>query len=280
MKTKTGLLSGLVGGLALTALVAGSPATAADVAAPVYKAAPAVVWSWTGFYIGGDVGAAMQGGSGTSNFFQNDGDPAFDNNIQKQSPNPTSAIGGIHAGYNWQFAPNWVAGLEGDWQWIGSRYSFCRQTDIDSVACSDNNRGFANISGETRSIGTVRGRLGYAFDHVMVYGTGGVAFADIKTTLGVNCLRDGCGDSGTTNATASSSSTVRTGWVAGAGLEWMLTQNWLVRTEYLHADFGNLSNTLNLATANCINGGPCGVSWSRDLHYDIVRAGISYKFGP
>jgi outer membrane immunogenic protein len=168
---------------------------AADLA-PTYKAAPAATpLSWSGLYLGGDIGGVFGGGAGTSNFFQSDSDPAFANNAQGQSPSPSAFTGGLHAGYNWQFAPAWVLGIEGDWQWTRPRYSFCRQTDIGSAACSDNGNGFANISSETRSIGTVRARIGQTFDRLMVYGTGGVAFADIKTTVGVNCLADGCGQS-------------------------------------------------------------------------------------
>src|SRR4029079_19176450 len=142
--------------------------------------------------------------------------------------------------------------------------SFCRQTDTDSLPCSDNGFGFANISGETRSIGSVRGRLGYTIDRVMFYGTGGVAFADTRTTLGVNCAAGGCASSSTQIATSADSSKTKTGWVAGAGVETMLDQNWTVRAEYLHFDFGNVSNTLNLSSAACAASGPCGVSWSRD----------------
>ena len=172
-----------------------------------------------------------------------------------------------------------MLGIEGDWQWTRPRYSFCRQTDIESAACSDNDVGFTNIGSETRSIGTVRARFGQTYDRLMVYGTGGVAFADIKTTVGVNCLLGGCGESNVANATAASFSNFKTGWVAGGGIEWMFSPNWTVRAEYLHIDLGKVSNTLNLATGNCDFGGPCGASWSRDVRYDTVRAGLSYRFG-
>ncbi len=243
-------------GLALAALVAAGPARAADLA-PTYKAAPAATsLSWSGLYFGGDIGGVFGGGAGISNFFQDDSDPKFANNAQRQSPSPSAFTGGLHAGYNWQFAPAWMLGIEGDWQWTRPRYSFCRQTDIGSAACSDNGNGFANISSETRSIGTVRARIGQTFDRLMVYGTGGVAFADIKTTVGV-----------------------KTGWAAGGGIEWMFSPNWSVRAEYLHIDLGKVSNTLNLTTDNCEGSGPCGVTWSRDVRYDTVRAGLSYRFG-
>jgi len=266
-------------GLALAALVAAGPARAADLA-PTYKAAPAATsLSWSGLYFGGDIGGVFGGGAGISNFFQDDSDPKFANNAQRQSPSPSAFTGGLHAGYNWQFAPAWMLGIEGDWQWTRPRYSFCRQTDIGSAACSDNGNGFANISSETRSIGTVRARIGQTFDRLMVYGTGGVAFADIKTTVGVNCLAEGCGQSFGENTTAATFSNFKTGWAAGGGIEWMFSPNWSVRAEYLHIDLGKVSNTLNLTTDNCEGSGPCGVTWSRDVRYDTVRAGLSYRFG-
>jgi outer membrane immunogenic protein len=262
------------------AAVLSAPALGADMA-PAYKAPPFVGYNWTGFYVGGDIGVAWQHASGTSNFFQDITDPAFANNFQHQSLSKTSLIGGIHAGYNWQFAPQWVAGIEGDWQWAGSKHSFCRQTDIDSVACTETNnkRGFASIDEKTQWISTLRGRLGWVFGQTMLYGTGGVAFRGSQTSLAVQCLVGGCGDADTNNATAAKFSTHKTGWVAGLGLEHLFTQNWSIRAEYLHADFRNQSNTLFLDPINCTGNGICGVSWSRNNNYDILRTGISYKFG-
>lgn len=268
----------LVAALAV-AFIAISPigSLASDVPVPTYTKSLVIAsgYNWSGFYIGGDIGGAFQRGSGTSNFFES-GDV---NNVQRQSAGGDSVIGGFHAGYNWQFAPTWVVGIEGDWQWSASRSSACRQTSISSEACNDNGFGFVTINSDTRSIGTARARFGWTADRVMIYGTGGVAFTDVRTSLGVSCL-NGCGASSESIVTAASSSTVKTGWVAGAGIEWMLSSNWIGRAEYLHVGIGSLSNTLNLPSDNCFFGGPCGVSWTRDLRYDIVRAGISYKFTP
>ena len=116
----------------------------------------------------------------------------------------------------------------------------------------------------------------------MIYGTGGVAFADIDSSLGTNCLVDGCADQAGPSSALSKYSTKRTGWVAGGGIEWMLAANWIVRGEYLHADVGNVTNVLLLDPVNnCFAGGPCGARFSRDVRYDLVRVGASYKFsGP
>jgi outer membrane immunogenic protein len=254
------------------------PAAPARLYAKAPAIAPAV--NWTGFYVGGDIGGVVQGGNGQSNFFQPDPVPAFANFRQNQPANGTSFTAGLHAGFNWQFARNFVAGLEADGQWMRPRYAFCRETDIASVACFDNFRGTTSVISETRSIATVRGRLGVAFGRWMLYGTGGAAFTTVDTILATDCRLGGCANSGGVNFTVNRFSNQLTGWVAGAGIEWMLSGNWLARGEYLHADFGTVTNTLLLnPVTQCAPAGACGLSWSRQVKEDILRFGLSYKFG-
>ena len=261
-------------------VLAGSAAvSAAASAAPANRAPPEIVApvNWTGFYFGGDIGGVSQHHHGTSNFIQTADDPIVDSNIQGFSPSTSSAIGGIHAGFNWQFTPSLLIGIEGDWQPAHSQDSFCRQTDLASSACFDSGRGFATISSETHLIGTARGRLGWAFEQTMIYGTGGAAFGEVKTSLGLSCLVAGCGANGGPIAITTESSSHRTGWVAGAGIERMFGQNWIVRAEYLHVNLGTVSDTLSLPPSSC-GIPPCALTWSQDVGYDIVRAGASYKF--
>jgi outer membrane immunogenic protein len=249
---------------------------AADLGARTYTKAPAMVeaaYNWTGFYIGGDIGAANLSHEFTSNFAQNS--TAGPNNVQRNSFSGASFTGGVHAGYNWQFAPNLVAGVEGDWQSVRSSHSFCRQTDALSVAClddEDHDRGFGAVSGKLNSIATARVRLGWTVDRLMFYGTGGAAFASVKSSLSLTCLEAGCGDSGATLATSATSSAHVTGWVAGAGIEWMVGNDWILRTEYQHVDLGSTSRL----APDC---GGCVLSASQNFRIDSVRTGISYKFG-
>ena len=255
--------------------IGSTAAWAADLGAP-NAPAMAEVFSWTGFYFGGDVGLAGVKHNFTSNFSQPDSNPDFANNVQANPFSPTPFIGGGHAGFNWQFAPSLVAGVEGDWQSVRSHQSFCRQTDITSVACLDNpsnDRGFASASGELTWVATARGRLGWATDRLMVYGTGGAAFAQVKSSVGLSCLDDGCGNNGNSLVASVSSSTQKTGWVIGAGVEWMLAQNWIVRGEYQHIDLGSVSSALS---PNC---GGCSFSSTQKIGLDIWRAGVSFKFG-
>jgi outer membrane immunogenic protein len=249
-------------------------AQAADLGAPN---APAVaeVYNWTGFYIGGDVGMAGVKHNFTSNFFETN-EPDFANNPQANALSPTPFVGGGHAGFNWQFAPNLVAGVEGDWQSVRLRSSICRQTDSGSIPCLDGNGnfdGFASASGSLDWVATARGRLGWATGPLMIYGTGGAAFGKLDSSIGLSCLTEGCGSTDTNKLSASvSSSTQKTGWVIGAGVEWMFAQNWIVRGEYQHIDLGSVSSSL---VPNC----SCGFSATQKLEMDILRAGVSFKFG-
>jgi len=269
-------------GFAIVSALVGTasvPAYADDAAKKLPNNRPSEIVApvnWTGFYIGGDIGGLSRKGRGTSDFFQ---ESETARTLLGQSLNSSSGAGGIYAGFNWQFAPSWLVGIEGDWQWTRSQFSACRQTGIVGNACAVGAfNGVGTVGDDVRSFGTVRGRLGMAFDRTLVYGTGGAAFTEVRTSLGLDCTFLGCSSSNPIAAAAEFSQN-KTGWVAGGGIEWMFGQNWMIRAEYLHADFGNLSHTLFLPSLNCFNFGTCGLTWSREMHFDIVRAGVSYKFG-
>jgi outer membrane immunogenic protein len=116
----------LVATAALAALV-GTPALAADMAAPVYKAPPppAPIFSWTGFYVGGNAGAEWTRSNFTSFLDPTGGfftaaSYAFINSMGNGSAHRTGFIGGGQAGYNWQTG-NFVIGLEGDIDWLSGQ---------------------------------------------------------------------------------------------------------------------------------------------------------------
>ena len=137
----------LLASAAVIALV--SSASAADLAARLYTKTPppvpAQIYNWTGFYIGGHVGGAFRGD---------------DNNVLGGSSDGTF-MGGVQVGYDYQFSPNWVMGLE-------ANYSF-----------KDTNGIFAN-----RNLGSVTGRLGYTWGPTLLYAKGGYAWADTRFTNG------------------------------------------------------------------------------------------------
>jgi outer membrane immunogenic protein len=257
------------------AALCGAPALAADMAVKAPPMAPvaAPVYSWTGFYIGGNVGAAWENDPGNSNFFSANSPAIQTNNPQSTSPKDTSFIGGIQAGYDWQLN-RLVLGVEADWDWTNTKTGFCRQTDAGSVPCSDQGFGFLNLNSGSDWIATARGRLGFTWDRFLIYGTGGVAWGKVDTTINANCLVGGCGFSSIKLNTTSNFSDTNSGWAVGGGVEAMLTKNWLVRAEYLYIDLGSITDTLNLVGTV----GPQSATWSRSVRYNIVRTALSYKF--
>ena len=258
-----------IGALVLAALTV--PAFAADM--PVKSPSPPPPFSWTGFYVGGNVGAVASLPSGTSDFLDTFGvifaTPEAASNPQQFSSANWSFTGGFQAGYNWQVDPLWVFGVEADWDWTRTRYSFCRQTDTTSSACVDNGDGFESISSRTDWIGTARARAGVTLDGFLLYATGGAAWGRVVTTLSQNCP-GGCGFFALTpQMVSSTSATDKMGWVAGAGLEYAFSAHWSAKAEFLFVDLGQINNALS--TVGTIPGVGTGVqttTWSRIEQYD------------
>ena len=148
----------------------GMPALAADMAvkAPPPAAPVAPVVNWTGFYVGGNLGGVAEHASGTSDFLDTCSAGCFPfggfpTNPQSNSFSSTRLLGGVQAGYNWQFNPQWLVGVEGDWDWTNTGYSFCRQTNQLSAPCFNKGFGFENFSSKTDWLATARGRLGFVW---------------------------------------------------------------------------------------------------------------------
>jgi outer membrane immunogenic protein len=269
----------LLAGIAAAAFC-GAPAIAADMPTPpppgpVYKAPPPV-FSWAGFYVGGNVGGVWSHDPGTTNWFSANSPANLTSLTLANTLNHSDVISGVHGGYNWQ-VNKWVFGFEGDFDWTRAGASFCRTTDGFGGAppCSDTGRGFLTFSERTNWLATARGRIGWAWDQFMVYGTAGAAWGEVRESISASCLVAGCGFSNILLATTQPFTNTRSGWVAGVGGEYMITPNWIARLEYLHYDLGSLTNTLNLTGTV----GPQSATWASSFRYDTVRAGISYKFG-
>jgi outer membrane immunogenic protein len=248
-------------------------ATAADlpVKAPPMMPAP-IVASWSGFYIGGNLGYVSQNDlSGLSNFSQ---PAAVTNTPLSNTASSNGFIGGFQLGYNWQFAPRWVVGVEGDWDWTDTSNGFCRTTDA-GPPCTDAGRGFLNINEKTNWLASARARLGWTWNNdVLIYGTAGGAWGQVDTTLQASCAVAGCGNNATANITTASFSNTASGWVAGAGVEGRISRNWSAKAEWLHYDLGTLTTAFTAPAAV----GSYGVSYSRNLTYETIRFGLNYKF--
>ncbi|WP_378950701.1 outer membrane protein [Mesorhizobium sp. ANAO-SY3R2] len=191
--------------------VAGTP-YAADASG---KLPVASTYNWSGFYIGANVGAVFDGPN--QSFYQSNAAPfsatqfapvAFDRGT------PSDAVGGAHVGYNWQVAPNWVLGIEGDYNHSGMAKAASRQLDSSPPGIAGSN--FVTMADRLRWLASIRGRVAYATDNWLFYGTGGIAIAEQRFQGGiVNGLV-----SVPVTSIQSEFSSGSTGWVAGAGIEW------------------------------------------------------------
>jgi outer membrane immunogenic protein len=186
------------------------------VKAPAYVAA----YNWTGLYAGINGG----GGFGRSNW-----------STLGTDFNTSGGMVGGTLGYNWQMGQT-VFGLEGDLDWSNVK---------GSTACG-------GFSCETRNnwLGTFRGRIGYAFNRVMPYVTGGLAVGNVKASSALG-----------------SSDETRAGWTLGGGIEANIVGPWSAKIEYLYADLGKTD------CAACVVGGT-----DVSFHANIVRAGLNYRF--
>ena len=227
-------------------------ASAADLAARPYAKAPmapmaAPYYDWSGFYIGVNLGGAASGGSVTTDPSTIIGTGPRDANDLFKS----GVTGGVQAGYNWQVAPSWVLGVEGDINALSSSRSTC---DIN-----DCNTGSPLIfTTRTNYLATVRGRVGYTWDRSMLYVTGGAAFADVRDSFNFF-----------SNTIIPENRTTKTGYAVGTGIETALWTNWSVKAEYLYANVG----TDRVFT-------PAGTAYLDFKHeYHVGRIGLNYRFG-
>jgi outer membrane immunogenic protein len=228
----------LLGTVALITLAAAAPASAGDLAARSYGKAPAAalgpIFSWTGFYLGGHVGGAFS----STNIF---------NGLATGNNQNGRLLGGLQAGADYQFAPNWVAGIEGQYSWLGSN---------DSGILFPGGFIYTN----TRpGLGSLTARLGFAFGAALLYVKGGYAWSDNRETLTL---------AGAPVAFAFDNSH-RNGYTVGAGAEYMFTQNWSAKLEYQYYDFGSKRFVAPAAFV------PFG-GFRNDEH--TVKAGVNYHF--
>jgi outer membrane immunogenic protein len=236
---------------AVATLVLGSTSVwAADL--PVKAVAPEAVYNWTGFYIGGEAGGSL-GGS---------------NHVDPDRVNFTGdgfvvkgGLAGGTVGYNWQIS-RLVLGFEGDLSWVGEYGS---HDDNNAVGVSIGiPSAFADptLKSFTKEtwLGTARGRIGYAVDNLLFYATGGYAAAGVD--VGIKNLAN--------NATIFSSSSTRSGYAVGGGLEWGFAPNWSTKFELIYTKFDNKGfvTTLGDGTRSAVT-----------LDDYVFRAGINYRFG-
>jgi outer membrane immunogenic protein len=223
---------------------------------------PALGFSWTGFYVGFHDGlmlgttaarhAGLPAGSATA---------ANDYSFNQEW---NGGVVGIQAGFNWQLN-QWLAGFEAD---IAA--SNIKGTGrVDGVTLRDGTGGspltFVSANQTINYLATGRLRLGMlATDNLLIFATGGLAYANMKY-------------SGQFHLTAAdyigSDSVSRSGWTAGAGLEYRFTDAWSVKAEYLYLNLGSRSL---LTTSNTVPGFQSQFDFT--TRGSLVRVGANYKF--
>lgn len=275
------LLLGTVYGLGLAGIGLAGPALAADLGVPVRVAPVAVMapaFSWTGFYLGANAGY----GGGKFDYPFN----AFQRQLQAEAPAIESRLDGRlgltssgfilggQLGYLYQFDNRLVAGVEADFQWSGIEGRLSGTGTLTGTGALPGTFSF-DAGSQVRWFGTLRARLGYAFDRTLLYATGGLAYGQVRTHADISVGNAGVPIPGLTGAVATSHT--RWGWTVGAGLEYALAQNWSFKTEYLYVDLGT-SNVLSSSVDDSANGFTAGANLKVTTRFHTVRAGINYRF--
>jgi outer membrane immunogenic protein len=238
----------------------GDPKAAYAMAAPYY--------SWTGFYIGGNMGYGV-GSDRVSGTVTSAG--ITDVTAADAPVVPVGAIGGAQLGYNWQGGPNWLAGFEADFQGSAQKGLTCviecfslPAVPVSAVFTAQHTLDY---------FGTIRGRFGFVNNNTLFYVTGGGAYGHISQTLQATVAQAGSG-----TFASNSTSENKFGFVVGAGLEASLGGNWTGKVEYLYMDLGSTSTALS-GTFPGTTPAPFSLALSSTLHDNIVRAGLNYRFG-
>jgi outer membrane immunogenic protein len=248
-KILLGVAGALALGMTLPSFAADLPAAQTYTKAPVYVPPPA--YNWTGFYVGGHVG----GGWGSQQSMEiAPGTPAFPVGSVFTRNSTSGFLGGVQGGFNWQ-ASNLVLGVEGEYSWA----------DVSGTATTVNGTGFTStVTAKTNGYELATGRIGYAADNWLFFAKGGGAWSQGNSN-GTGVLAGGAVFDTTT------SSSNRTGWVAGAGIEWGFAPNWSAKIEYNHIDFGST----NVAIVSSVSGISNVSSTDR---VEVVKGGVNYHF--
>ena len=277
------------GGAVAVALLSASSAFAADLA-PRYTKAPvvaAIVYDWTGFYIGGNVGYSWGRAStdgtltGTQNVsvFRTAGANLISSTDTVLATLPLTGranvngfIGGGQAGYNWQRG-TWLFGLEGDLQYSDERGT----GEICIVAGCAIGTGLLTANYRLDWFGTARGRVGFLpTERLLLYATGGLAYGHLSATTPLLPLSWG---------------STRAGWTVGVGAEAAIDNHWSVKLEYLYMDLGNVGSSGASATGvvnqlntpqqgfNTVTTTTLTSAFRTRFTDNILRVGLNYRFG-
>ena len=271
---KTVLMSAIaLGAMAVAASAADMPARGPAVA-PAPYVAPA--FTWTGFYLGVNAGAAWNGNDNCPGYYDYTSSTGIiGSRVSAFGPacnsDDTAFTAGFQGGFNWQMGAV-VFGIEGDVNWLGND----NKLGFNGYSYGGN---YYSLEASPRStmLGGLRGRLGWSFDRALLYMTGGAAFRN--STNGDSVYVYSAPVNGTLLATYSTNSDRNNvGWSLGGGLEWAFTNNVSLKVEYLHTQFDR-GNGVYVTSASGYTGKVFRNDNSTDS-IDVVRFGINYRFSP
>ena len=239
---------------ALTSLLLGSTfaANAADLPpaprAPVpYMPAAIPVFSWTGFYIGGNLGGGWNRGNVVDSVF----------GVNFTNGNSTSFLGGGQVGGNYQIGA-FVIGAEAAFDWFANNNNSGNGTTIPG-------QGVFRVSANDRWVTTLAARFGYAWDHALFYGKAGGGWVGAGNFAVTNV--------GTGASVALNNGNTNTGWLVGAGVEYAFTQNWTAKLEYDYLALNNASFNVTIPSTGVVdtftNGG---------RNVQTLTVGVNYLF--
>lgn len=300
----------LLSALATTALV--TAASAADLGARVLPPPPPPVFTWSGIYLGANIAGSFSNNDKTNYNYANPnecGDSACDTPTITQllfgSSDHSTIMGGAQIGYNWQFS-SLVLGVEASFDIGGTnkhRGFFskenCEQAGYSPNGCTAINENlygydaydhFLSSTSEGTSFGTLRGRLGWAWDRALIYATGGLAWGgsnhvsveDYRLVPGASQLSSYSGIPG--DVFTSTDHGTGVGFAVGGGLEYAFLGNWSIKAEYLYVDLDRGGKTQFQEGSGPDFGpgiGNIGFITAGNRHdtFSVVTVGLNYKFG-
>lgn len=272
--------------LAVTASIvvglgAGSFAFAADmpVKGPVYKT-PVTDADWTGLYVGAALGAKWSHTTWTTSPILYSGAPFAADASSPRDYDASSVRAGGYLGYNYQFAPKWVGGIEFDFAYANKTVTTAGIPGC-TILCIPGTPGPGadQSSVKMRWDASARARLGYVvLPNTLVYATGGIAWQNMETSA--TCQHSTpdpiCVNVAGNPFVTTTNSVTRTGWTLGAGVDAKLYGNWILRGEYRYANFGTWNEGFNLSFAT---GATTVVNAQMKVSTQIATLGLAYKFG-
>jgi outer membrane immunogenic protein len=214
--------------------------------APAY----APPFSWTGFYVGGNMGVGWPQGHVTDSFF---------GRTYGNSNNNAAFLGGGQIGANYQIN-RFVIGIESDFDWLANNQNSSPATSVGGTTLQ--------VSSNDRWMTTVAGRVGYTFDRVLVYGKGGGGWVGNNNFTVTNVP--------TGASLAFSNGNTNSGWLAGGGVEWAFTNNWTVRAEYDYLGLSNRNYTLPTSFPVAALAGDTLSTSNRNVQ--MFTVGVNYLF--